>query len=123
MDGLGLSLARGETLGLVGESGCGKSTLSRALMRLVPAEAGRIELEGRDLLALPPRELLPWRKRVQLVFRDPYGSLNPRHRVEDILGHALAIHGLRAPRRTRGPHRRHTRRRRPAARGAAPLSA
>ncbi len=96
VDGLGLSLARGETLGLVGESGCGKSTLSRALMRLVPAEAGRIELEGRDLLALPPRELLPWRKRVQLVFQDPYGSLNPRHRVEDILGHALAIHGLRA---------------------------
>ncbi|CAN7778290.1 ABC transporter ATP-binding protein [Variovorax sp. LjRoot84] len=90
-----LSIGHRETVGLVGESGCGKSSLSRAIVRLVPAQAGRVVLDGRDLLALPPRELLPERRRVQMIFQDPYGSLNPRHRVDDILHHALAIHGLR----------------------------
>ena len=93
VDGVSLQIARGETVGLVGESGCGKSSLSRAIVRLVPA-TGRVLLDGQDLLALAPRALLTQRRRVQMVFQDPYGSLNPRHCVEDILGHALAIHGV-----------------------------
>jgi len=95
VDGLSLDIAAGETLGLVGESGCGKSSLSRAIVRLAQADAGRVLFAGQDLLALAPSALLPWRRRVQMVFQDPYGSLNPRQRVEDILGHALAIHGVR----------------------------
>ncbi|MGO4155536.1 ABC transporter ATP-binding protein [Cupriavidus sp. YAF13] len=95
VDDVSLDIAAGETLGLVGESGCGKSSLSRAILRLAPADAGRVSFAGQDLLALAPAALLPWRRRVQLIFQDPYGSLNPRHRVEDILGHALAIHGVR----------------------------
>jgi peptide/nickel transport system ATP-binding protein len=91
--GVSLDIAAGETVGLVGESGCGKSTLSRAIVRLVPAQAGRVLLGGQDLLPLSARELLPWRRRVQMVFQDPYGSLNPRHRIDEILHHALAIHG------------------------------
>ena len=96
VDGVDFRIAPGETLGLVGESGCGKSSLSRAIVRLVDADAGRVLLGGTDLLALSPRALLPHRRRVQMIFQDPYGSLNPRHRVEDILGHALAIHGVAA---------------------------
>ncbi|WP_454721112.1 MULTISPECIES: ABC transporter ATP-binding protein [Cupriavidus] len=95
VDGLSLDIAAGETVGLVGESGCGKSSLSRAIVRLAQADAGRVLFDGQDLLALAPAALLPWRRRVQMVFQDPYGSLNPRQRVEDILGHALAIHGVR----------------------------
>ncbi|MGJ7581660.1 ABC transporter ATP-binding protein [Variovorax sp. RHLX14] len=93
--GVSLSIAAGETVGLVGESGCGKSSLSRAIVRLVAAQSGRIAMDGQDLLALSPSALLPWRRRVQMIFQDPYSSLNPRHRVEDILHHALAIHGVR----------------------------
>ena len=95
VDSVSFTIAAGETLGLVGESGCGKSSLSRAITRLVPAQQGRVLLNGQDLLALSPRQLLPWRRRVQMIFQDPYSSLNPRHRVEDILQHALAIHGIR----------------------------
>ncbi|KQP50138.1 glutathione ABC transporter ATP-binding protein [Pseudorhodoferax sp. Leaf274] len=95
VDGVSLQIARGESVGLVGESGCGKSSLSRAIVRLVTA-TGQVLLDGQDLLPLAPRALLAQRRRVQMVFQDPYGSLNPRHRVEDILGHALAIHGVRA---------------------------
>jgi peptide/nickel transport system ATP-binding protein len=95
VQGVSLSIAPGETVGLVGESGCGKSSLSRAIVRLVPAQSGRVVFGGEDLLALSPSALLPWRRRVQMIFQDPYGSLNPRHRVEDMLHHALAIHGLR----------------------------
>ncbi|MGO4328027.1 ABC transporter ATP-binding protein [Cupriavidus sp. 2TAF22] len=95
VDGLSLDIAAGETVGLVGESGCGKSSLSRAIVRLAQADAGRVLFAGQDLLALAPPALLPWRRRVQLIFQDPYGSLNPRQRVEEILGHALAIHGVR----------------------------
>ncbi|MEC5319507.1 ABC transporter ATP-binding protein [Brenneria populi subsp. brevivirga] len=92
---LSLRLHAGETLGLVGESGCGKSTLSRAIMRLEQAQSGRIVFDGQDLLTLSRRRLLPWRKRIQMVFQDPYGSLNPRQSIDEILGYALAIHGIK----------------------------
>ncbi|MDB5849682.1 MAG: glutathione transporter ATP-binding protein [Rhodoferax sp.] len=94
VDGISFTIAAGETVGLVGESGCGKSSLSRAITRLVPAQ-GRVLFDGQDLLALSARQLLPWRRRVQMIFQDPYSSLNPRHRVDEILHHALAIHGVR----------------------------
>ncbi|GJD49444.1 putative ABC transporter ATP-binding protein YejF [Methylobacterium crusticola] len=91
--GVTFAIERGETVGLVGESGCGKSSLSRAIVRLTPPESGRVVLDGVDLLPLSRRALLPWRRRVQMIFQDPYSSLNPRQRVDDILGHALTLHG------------------------------
>ena len=93
--GVSFEIAPGETVGLVGESGCGKSSLSRAILGLVPAQGGRVLLDGQNLLPLSPREWLPWRRRIQMIFQDPYSSLNPRQQVQDILGHALAIHGVR----------------------------
>jgi len=98
VQGVSLQIAAGETLGLVGESGCGKSSLSRALVQLVAAESGRVRWQGQDLLGLSPRELLPWRRRIQMIFQDPFSSLNPRQRVEDILGHALRLHGVQPAR-------------------------
>jgi peptide/nickel transport system ATP-binding protein len=93
VDGVSLSIARGETVGLVGESGCGKSTLSRAIMRLVPVERGSIALEGTDIAALGERALRPLRRKVQMVFQDPYASLNPRRTVGEILETVLAVNG------------------------------
>jgi len=95
VQGVSLQIAAGETVGLVGESGCGKSSLSRALVQLVPAESGRVRWQGQDLLGLSPRELLPWRRRIQMIFQDPFSSLNPRQRVEEILEHALRLHGVK----------------------------
>ncbi|PVX81665.1 ABC transporter ATP-binding protein [Paraburkholderia unamae] len=94
VDGVSFDIGRGETVGLVGESGCGKSTLSRAIMRLTPVANGSIALEGTDLVALGERALRPLRRKVQMVFQDPYASLNPRRTVGDILETVLAVNGV-----------------------------
>jgi oligopeptide transport system ATP-binding protein len=96
VDGISLSLHRGEILGLVGESGCGKTTLSRTIMQLQPATSGRIVLEGRELTALPRAEVRRQRINFQMIFQDPYASLNPRMTVFDTLSEAVATrHRLR----------------------------
>ncbi len=98
VDGVSLSVASGETVGLVGESGCGKSTLGRLVVRLLEPTAGQVILEGTDLSALSERQLRPYRRQAQLIFQDPYGSLNPRMTTRQILAEPLRIHGLCASR-------------------------
>jgi len=94
VDGVSLRLTEGETLGLVGESGCGKSTLARTIIRLESAHAGAIHFMGRDLLELSHRELRPLRRELQIIFQDPYSSLNPRMTVIDIITEGMIQHGL-----------------------------
>ncbi|PLX95038.1 MAG: peptide ABC transporter ATP-binding protein [Desulfuromonas sp.] len=94
VNGVSFSLNQGETLGLVGESGCGKSTTGKLIMRLQEADSGEIHFAGHDLTALSARALRPLRRQMQMVFQDPYSSLNPRMRVGEILAEPLHLHGL-----------------------------
>ena len=96
VDGVDLVIRRGETLGLVGESGCGKSTLGRLILRLEDPDEGMIYFEGRNILDIKPDELRRLRREIQIIFQDPYSSLNPRKRVDSIIGEPLAIHDLAA---------------------------
>jgi oligopeptide/dipeptide ABC transporter ATP-binding protein len=94
VDGVDLAIPAGETFGIVGESGCGKSTLGRCLLRLIEPSTGRIVFDGIDLLAQPTSEMRQLRQQMQIVFQDPYASLNPRKSVGTIIGEAFRIHGI-----------------------------
>jgi peptide/nickel transport system ATP-binding protein len=94
VDGVSFALERGETVGLVGESGCGKSTLGKTILRLVPSAEGTIELDGADITRLGDGAMAPHRRRMQMIFQDPFGSLNPRQSIRTVLDTALKVHRL-----------------------------
>jgi oligopeptide transport system ATP-binding protein len=94
VDGVSFSVAPGETLGLVGESGCGKSTLARTILQLLTPTSGSVRFDGREIAGMGARELRPLRREMQMIFQDPYASLNPRQRVGQIVGRPLKLHGL-----------------------------
>jgi oligopeptide transport system ATP-binding protein len=102
VDGVSLSLARGETLGLVGESGSGKSTLCRAILQLVKPTSGSVRFEGQEIAGLSHRRMRPLRRQMQMIFQDPYASLNPRKRVGQIVGDPLRLQGLASGAELRG---------------------
>ncbi|HEV7879553.1 dipeptide ABC transporter ATP-binding protein [Bradyrhizobium sp.] len=94
VDGVSFAIGEGETLGLVGESGCGKSTVGRAILRLIEPTEGSIRIAGRDITRLGNREMRPFRRELQIIFQDPFSSLNPRMTVGDIVGEPLRTHHL-----------------------------
>lgn len=94
VDGLSFDIREGETLGLVGESGCGKSTTARAIINLVKPTSGKVLLDGTDITGLSDAAMLPYRRVVQMVFQDPFASLNPRMTVGNIIGEPISVHGL-----------------------------
>jgi oligopeptide/dipeptide ABC transporter ATP-binding protein len=94
VDGVSFSVRRGRTLGLVGESGCGKTTVGRTILRLIPATSGTVEFDGLPVFELDRRRMVRLRRRMQVIFQDPVGSLNPRMNVGTIVGEALTVHGI-----------------------------
>ena len=94
VDGVSLEIKQGETVGLVGESGCGKSTTGYSIMRLYKPTSGKIIYDGVDIAGMSAKEVWPYRKRMQMIFQDPYASLNPRMTVSDIIGEPLDIYHL-----------------------------
>ncbi len=124
VDGVSFDLAEGEVLGIVGESGCGKSTVGRTLTKLEPATSGEARFRGRDILGLSAGAFRPLRREIQMIFQDPFASLNPRLTIEQTLAEPVRIHGLaRTREEVRAPHRRHTGEGRPRSEGDDPLPA
>ena len=101
VDGVSFHIKRGETLGLVGESGCGKSTVGRTLLKLLEPTAGKIKVRGEDITELDRDRMLPYRRQMQMIYQDPYASLNPRMSAGDIVGEPLIIHGAVSPKERR----------------------
>ena len=101
VDGVSFTVEKGTTVGLVGESGSGKSTIGKTILKLVPATSGQILFEGRDVLPMSEREFRPLRREMQMIFQDPFGSLNPRHSILQIVGEPLEIHFREMNRRAR----------------------
>ena len=94
VDDVSLTIQKGETLGLVGESGCGKSTLCRTILQLIQPTSGSVRFDGREIAGLSPRQMRPMRRQMQMIFQDPYASLNPRKRVGQIIGGPMKLHGI-----------------------------
>jgi ABC-type glutathione transport system ATPase component len=99
VDGVSFALRRGETLGVVGESGCGKSTMGRSILRLIEPSAGSAHFEGNDIFKMEKGDLRRMRRRVQIIFQDPFSSLNPRMTIAETIREVLGIHGIARGRR------------------------
>src|ERR671924_368217 len=102
VDDVTFEIRRGETLGLVGESGCGKSTVGRTLLRLYEPTEGKVRFDGQDITKLGESDLRPLRRRMQMVFQDPFASLNPRHSVGRMISEPMRVHGMGGRRRAGG---------------------